>query len=121
MTAVPQILRSGETVYITLQVLTEAWRAMTAPTNANGFDFPISVSAAAINDIEPLFTLLAEDVPAIYPEWKRLIVQHQVKGLKVFDARLAATVLVHKIDRILTFNTSDFTRYGIAVCDPATV
>jgi predicted nucleic acid-binding protein len=120
ISAVARILRSGETVYVTLQVLTEVWRVMTAPTGANGFDFPISVSAAAIDDIEPLFTLLDEDVPAIYSEWKRLVVQHQVKGLAVFDARLAATVIVHKLDAIVSFDAG-FARYGVNVLDPATV
>jgi predicted nucleic acid-binding protein len=46
-------------------------------------------------------------------EWKRLVVQHSVLGSKVHDAKLVATMNVHGIRRILTFNTEDFTRYGI--------
>jgi predicted nucleic acid-binding protein len=38
-------------------------------------------------------------------------VRHRVSGAQVHDARLAAAMLVHGIDRILTFNGADFTRF----------
>ncbi len=47
-----------------------------------------------------------------------------VSGVQVHDARLVATMLVHGVTHILTFNTSGFTRYnskGIVAVDPATV
>jgi hypothetical protein len=30
-------------------------------------------------------------------------------------------MLAHKIDRILTFNVADFSRFGVAVLDPGSV
>ena len=118
--AVGRLLARGETVYVVLQNLCEAWRGMTGAKGQNGLGLSVATAAAEIDRFEPLFTLLPEDVPAIYAEWNRLLRQHQVVGLEVYDARLAATVIVHNIDRILTFDTG-FSRYGVAVLDPASV
>lgn len=52
------------------------------------------------------------------PEWRRLVVQHNVPGVKVHDARLVAAMNVHNVPRILTFNAGDFLRYGIEVIEP---
>jgi predicted nucleic acid-binding protein len=37
------------------------------------------------------------------------------------DARLFAAMNVHGVGRILTFNTDDFTRFGIEVLHPSSV
>ena len=45
-----------------------------------------------------------------------------VSGVQVHDARLVATMLVHDVTHILTFNTQDFIRYrpeGIIAIDPS--
>ena len=118
--AIYRLIRAGEALFVTLQNLTEAWRAMTGPKTKNGLGFPVTVADAELSRLEQLFTLLPEDTPAIAAEWRRLIVQHQVIDLDVFDARLAATVLVHRLKYILTFDTG-FTRYGVTALDPATV
>jgi predicted nucleic acid-binding protein len=38
-------------------------------------------------------------------------VSHNVSGVQVHDARLAAAMRVHGIERVLTFNERDFARY----------
>ena len=38
-------------------------------------------------------------------------VSHNVSGVQVHDARLAAAMRVHGIQRVLTFNARDFARY----------
>jgi predicted nucleic acid-binding protein len=55
---------------------------------------------------------LLPDIPAIYPVWKQLVRDHDVKGVKVYDARLVAIMSVYSIESLLTFDISDFTRYG---------
>jgi predicted nucleic acid-binding protein len=51
--------------------------------------------------------------------WRRLVRDHQVSGRQVHDAHLVATMLVHGITHILTFNGQDFARYAeIDVIDP---
>ena len=68
--------------------------------------------------LEGIFTLLP-DVPAIYPEWRRLVVAHSVFGVRVHDARIVAAMNVYGISSLLTFNGPDFTRYpGIRALHP---
>ena len=74
-----------------------------------------------IQSIEGLLTLLP-DIPGIYAEWKRLVKDHKVRGVKVFDARLAAVANVYGVGSILTFNAGDFKRYSnISALDPASL
>jgi predicted nucleic acid-binding protein len=42
-------------------------------------------------------------------------------GSKVHDAKLVATMKVHGIGRILTFDTEDFARYDIEAIHPASL
>lgn len=73
--------------------------------------------------IESLFPLIA-DSSAICPEWRRLVVQHNVSGVKVHDARLVAVMKTNAITHILTFNDADFARYaseGIVPVNPKNV
>jgi predicted nucleic acid-binding protein len=53
---------------------------------------------------------------------RNLVLQHDVKGVQVHDARLAAGMIVHGIKSILTYNPRDFKRYAqIQVVHPAEV
>lgn len=66
------------------------------------------------------------DVPAIYPEWRRLATQAGVSGKPTHDARLLAVAVVYGVDNLLTFNGGDFTRFGslaptVTILDPHTV
>jgi predicted nucleic acid-binding protein len=71
--------------------------------------------------MERFFTILPE-TSAIYPVWKRLVVDHEVRGKPAHDAKLAAAMYVHGISSILTFDKSGFSRYpGIKIFDPVEV
>ncbi len=71
--------------------------------------------------IEGLLELLP-DTPSIYPEWKRLVREYQVQGVKVYDARIVALADVHGVGSILTFNAADFRRYTtIKVIEPSSL
>jgi predicted nucleic acid-binding protein len=73
--------------------------------------------------MERLFPLLP-DSAAVYTEWRRLVVSFGVSGIQVHDARIVAAMIVHGVTQILTFNTTDFVRYGtrgITAVDPTTV
>ena len=112
---------AGETLYVTPQNVAEFWAVATRPVGAaNGLGLSAMAVATEIGTIERLFQLAADE-PAIYPIWKGLVVTHRVLGIQVYDARLVAAMLVHGIDRILTFNVADFSRYGVTVLHPAAV
>ena len=55
------------------------------------------------------------DTASVYDEWERLVIQYQVKGVNVHDARLTAAMLVHGLTHILTFNIEDFNRYVMEI------
>ena len=118
MDSVERLLATGEMVCITSQNIAEFWNVITRPVANNGLGFPVSLALSEVEKIERILTLL-RDSAAVYPEWKRLVVKHSVLGAKVHDARLIAAMNVHRIGRILTFNTGDFARYGIEVLLPS--
>ncbi|MFZ0035778.1 MAG: hypothetical protein WAK91_00030, partial [Candidatus Acidiferrales bacterium] len=65
---------------------------------------------------------LLPDNLAVHAEWRNLLVTHGVSGVQVHDARLAATMRVYGVKRILTFNHGDFARYmDIEAIDPRDV
>jgi predicted nucleic acid-binding protein len=118
--SVARVLGAGETVYFTFQNISEFWNVATHPIEKNGLGFSIAVAIREVNRIERLLTFLP-DSPAVYTEWKRLVVEHAIQGVKVHDAKLAAAMRVHGITRILTFNTDDFTRYHIDAIHPSSL
>ena len=66
--------------------------------------------------------ILLPDVPAIYAAWKRIVHDHKVQGVKVYDARLVAVMSVYAVESILSFNSADFKRYDlVAALHPASL
>ena len=118
--SIAQILGTGEPVYFTLQNISEFWTVVTRPVANNGLGFAPAMEMAEAEKIERILTRLP-DTAAVYAEWKRLVVQHGVIGSKMHDAKLVPTMNVHGVPRILTFNTNDFTRYGIEVLHPTSL
>ena len=71
-----------------------------------------------ISGFKELFEVLPESAHVL-PEWERLVNQYRVSGKSAHDARLVAVMNVNRIDRILTFDAGDFTRFReIQVLDP---
>jgi len=70
-----------------------------------------------------IFPLLPDN-EKVHEKWRELVFDFGVSGKQVHDARITAAMLVHQVTHILTFNTSDFTRYssmGVVTVDPKTV
>jgi predicted nucleic acid-binding protein len=118
--SVARLLSSGEAVYFTLQNMSEFWNVATRPTANNGLGFSVALALGELEKIERFLTVLP-DSPAVYEEWKRLVFRHRVLGTKVHDAKLVATMNVHGVRRILTFNIEDFTRYDIEAIHPVSL
>jgi predicted nucleic acid-binding protein len=116
--ALDSLVRNGEMVAIVPQNLTEFWNVCTRPSNGNGLGLTPSETDTHISKLETLLTVLPE-VPDIYTEWRRLVVTHSVSGVRVYDARLVASMNVYNVKDILTFNVPDFLRYpNIRVLHP---
>ncbi len=118
--SVARLIAADEPVHFTLQNISEFWNVVTRPVMHNGLGFSVGAALAEVETIERFLTLLP-DTPALYEVWKGLVTQYGVIGSKVRDARLVALMLVHRVHRILTFNTSDFRRYRVEVLHPAAV
>jgi predicted nucleic acid-binding protein len=112
-----RLLASGEPVYFSPQNIAEFWNVATRPVERNGLGLAPAIVRAEVEKIKEALELLS-DTPAIYAEWRRLIVEHSVGGAQVHDARLVAAMNVHRVTRLLTFNAADFTRYAIEVLRP---
>jgi len=119
--AIRTLLARGEELCIVPQNLIEFWAVATRPLAANGLGLTIAQAARRMRRLKRLFKLLP-DTPAIFTEWEKLVIQHQVIGKSTHDARLVAAMMTHKIAHILTFNTDDFKRFSsITTVDPANV
>ena len=115
--SVAGLLAAGEAICFTLQNISEFWNVATRPVANNGLGFSVALALAEVEKIERFLTFLP-DSQAVYVEWKQLVVRHGVLGSKVHDAKLVATMSIHGIRRILTFNIDDFRRYDVDAIHP---
>jgi len=117
--AVSKLIRQNDAVFFCSQNIAEFWNVATRPAHLNGLGLSHEEAIEEVNSIERLLTLLP-DLPAIYTAWKEIVRDHKVQGVKVYDARLIATMNVYAVENILTFNTADFKRYNnIAALHPS--
>jgi len=94
----------------TSQILGEFWNAATRPIDKNGFGLSTAETDRIVRVIEQTFEFLA-DSRDVHDRWRDLLVTHEVKGVKVHDARRAASMYVHGIKQLLTVNVRDFQRF----------
>lgn len=112
---------AGETLCYVPQNLVEFWNVSTRPAGNNGFGLTTMETDQNARAIETAFTLLVDN-ERVHGEWRRLVVKHSVRGVRVHDARLVAAMVAHGVTHILTFNEEDFIRYdNITVVHPRQV
>lgn len=58
--AVEKLLKQGDTLFITLQNVSEFWNVCTRPAAKNGLGFTISQTEAELSKIEQVFDLLPD-------------------------------------------------------------
>lgn len=120
-TALAKLVLEGTALHYTHQNIAELWNVMTRPVASNGFGLTVAEAEREVRVIEAGMSLLPEN-ESIYREWRRIVVRHAVSGVQVYDARLAAAMLVHDIKHLLTLNVSDFSRYdGLTAVHPNSV
>lgn len=93
------------------QNIGEFWNVMTRPATKNGYGLTVEQANQETRLIESHLIRLT-DSDDIYQTWRYLLVQYQVSGRQVHDARLVAVMQVNGVSDILTFNASDFERYA---------
>ena|SRR5437016_5382800 len=121
--AVRTLRAEGHRLQATSQNCVEFWNVATRPVDKNGLGLAPAEADRLLRLVERLFSVLP-DLPAVYPQWRQLVVAFGVSGVQVHDACLVAAMRVHSVTHILTFNVIDFVRYaalGIVAVDPLTL
>lgn len=101
--------RAGVRLCYTSQTLGEFWNASTRPLDKNGFGLSVAETDRLTRVIERDFEFLP-DSREVHDRWRALLVAHNIQGVQVHDARLAASMYVHGIGQLLTINVRDFRR-----------
>ena len=111
--ALATIELSRRTAWISPQVLREYLAVVTRPQATA----PPPPMATAISDVRRFRSAfeIAEDGPAVFERLLVLLSTCPGAGKQVHDANLAATMLVHGISRLLTFNAADFQRFALEI------
>jgi predicted nucleic acid-binding protein len=119
--ALARLAEQGTILHYTHQNIAELWNVMTRPVASNGLGLSAYETDREVSAIEAGMSLLA-DSAEVYREWRRIIVKHNVFGVRVHDARLAAAMYVHGVNYILTLNVTDFSRFeGLTALHPDSV
>ena len=108
--AVDKLLKQGDTLFVTLQNISEFWNVCTRPADKNGLGFTAANTDSELSKIEQVFDFLP-DTEEVYRNWRELVVKHSVSGIQVHDAKIVAAMKAHNIQNLLTFNGKDFRRY----------
>jgi predicted nucleic acid-binding protein len=119
--AIKLLLAADEAVCVLPQNIAEFWNVCTRPADKNGLGLTPQEAEKRLNSLDSILTVL-HDTPAVYSHWRKLLVEHEVKGVQVHDARIAGAMQVHGIERLLTYNPRDFNRYaGITPVSPEAI
>ena len=114
--AVRALLSRGDELCCAPQNIVELWNVSTRPATARGgFGLTTAERDRRVRLIERVFTVL-DETPAVYPEWRRLVLSHSVMGVQGHDARIVAVINVLGITHLLTLNGTDFSRYAGITC-----
>lgn len=98
-------------VAVSPQNIAEFWNACTRPASVRGgYGLTVQATNQRVHFLERTCEILPETAET-YRLWRELVVKHSVSGVQVHDARLAAWMETHKIERIVTLNQADFRRY----------
>ena len=88
--SVPQDPYSGRAdLCVMKQNLVEFWGVCTRPEKDNGLGKSVAATDRYCRFMESFLTILPK-TPAIFTEWRSLVVAYQVSGKKVHDARIVA-------------------------------
>jgi predicted nucleic acid-binding protein len=89
------------------QILREYLVVSTRPTQANGLGLTSSEALENIREFQSCVQLLDENAD-VAEQLLALVHTHGLKGKRIHDANIAATMRAHGLARIRTANTGDF-------------
>ena len=119
--AVNLLVQQGHRLHIVPQNSYEFWVVATRPPNVNGLGKTAAEALVDLTKLKALFIWL-DETPLIYGVWENLVSSAPIIGKNAHDAHFVATMTVHGLTHLLTFNAQDFRQYpGITPVTPAEV
>ena len=119
--AVIKLQANGDRLVLVPQNIYEYWVVATRPIPNNVLGFSTRHTESTDNAFLETFSLL-RDERGIFPLWQDLVRSNAITGKLAHDCRIAAAMARHNVNRILTFNVSDFSRFvAISPIDPSNV
>jgi predicted nucleic acid-binding protein len=110
-TELEQWRKQGTELYISVQVLREYLAVTTRPVTAQTAPPDYTAILGNMATFRSEFHVL-EDTRLVSEKLCELVQRFAVKGRQVHDASIAATMLIHGLQHLLTHNGSDFTRFS---------
>ncbi len=104
---ITSLLEEDNELIICPQVLYELYVVVTRPLAQNGFGLNSIQALAEIDNLMQLFKMLPDN-QNIYPAWRNLVNQYEIKGKRSHDVRLIAFMQSHQIKKLYTLNHADF-------------
>ncbi|HET6467342.1 MAG TPA: PIN domain-containing protein [Geminicoccaceae bacterium] len=99
----------GCILWLSRQVLRE-YLAVVTRDYGSGPALPLPRATSRVRQLAQLFEV-AEDGPEVTTRLLQLVEQYPTAGRQVHDANIVATMLAHRMTRLLTFNGADFRRF----------
>ncbi len=120
--AVHVLLARGDRPAVVPQNPYEFWAVATRkpggpPTGRNGLGMTPSQAGQWVRFFRRRFAVLP-DRPELTDRWLDLVERVGVSGFRSHDARLVAAMQTYGIDRLLTFNGTEFRDLPVVVVDP---
>lgn len=117
--ALRKALDEDHRLVVTVQNIAEFWNVGTRPLDKNGQGLSAERVRRRVEIIERFCDVVSEDKIS-YQDWKQLVEELGVGGVKVHDARLVSVMRRVGVPQILTLNVADFERYAKHGCTVAT-
>lgn len=93
------------------QVMREYLAVSTRPVKANGLGLDVAAAVANLGEFLKVVSLL-DETESVASRLRQLVATHAVRGKRVHDAGIVATMLAHQISDLVTQNFDDFAPFG---------
>lgn len=99
---------SGYHLALSGQVIREYLVVATRPMAENGLGLSVPDALHNVDQFSRPPTVFCDQLESVSARLRELTAAHDLKGQRIHDANVVATMLVHGIGRLVTENTRDF-------------
>lgn len=96
-----RILAGGDRVVLAAQTIYEFWSVATRPAEVNGLGWSPERAATVVAAIRGRFPVLPEP-PEVLDLWLDLVIRNSLRGKRIHDAHLLATMRANGVTKLLT-------------------